>query len=103
MRVVSPVDYNARIRSKGQTRREMGAQSPRTSEGGGRVAELPRARPGRGPPRVEAQRGPDKRPRGDATPGPDAPKRGLAASAQTSPGGGARDAGAPGETKGSFG
>src|SRR3954453_12956908 len=62
---------------KGQTRREAGTQSPRTSEGGGRVAEPPRrARPAMGPPRVGAQRGPDKRPRGDATPGPDAPKRG---------------------------
>src|SRR5829696_9877943 len=102
MRVVSPVDYNARIRSKGQTRRETGAQSPRTSEGGGRVAESPRAGPKMGPPRVGAQRGPDNRPRGDATPGPDAPKRGPS-EAQTPPGGGARDAGALGAAKRSFG
>ena len=38
MRVVSQIEYNAGTRSKGQTRREAGAQSLRTSE---EVAGLP--------------------------------------------------------------
>jgi hypothetical protein len=38
MRVASQIDYNAGTRSKGQTRREAGAQSLRTSE---EVAGLP--------------------------------------------------------------
>jgi hypothetical protein len=49
---------------KGQTRREAGAQSLRTSEGGGWVAESPRAGPKVGPARAGAQRGLHECPQG---------------------------------------
>src|SRR5829696_2392356 len=87
---------------QGQTRREAGAQSLRTSEGGGRVAESPRAGPKMGPERVGAQRGLEKCPKGDVTASRDGPKQGPG-EAQTPPGGGARDAGTPGAAKRSFG
>jgi hypothetical protein len=88
---------------KGQTRREAGAQSLRTSEGGGRVAEPTRARPKWEPARrVGAQRGLEKRPRGHATVAWYGPKRGSG-EARTPPAGGAGDVGAPGAAKGPFG
>jgi hypothetical protein len=62
---------------KGQTRREAGAQSSRTSGGGGRVAEPPtRARPAMGPPRVGAQRRLEECPGGHAVAARDGSKYG---------------------------
>src|SRR5215212_1247862 len=61
-----------------------------------------RARPRMGPPRVGAQRGLEKCSQGDVTAARDGPKQGPG-EAQTPPGGGAGDTGAPGAAKGPFG
>src|SRR5215213_11311777 len=58
-----------------------------------------RARPRMGPPRVGAQRGLEKCSQGDVTAARDGPKQGPG-EAQTPPGGGAGDTGAPGAPKG---
>src|SRR4051794_16036862 len=88
---------------KGQTRREAGAQSSRTSEGGGRVTEPPRrAKPATRPSRVGAQRRLEECPRGHTVAAWDGSKHGPG-EARTPPGGGAGHAGAPGAPKGPFG